>query len=199
TSGDVVFLPESSDEMFAAAHIGANEPFSICRRKTKQKGEFFEVHKLSDAQEPALDPRRYPDESGSFDSLPTAINSTPIERKLEASITQAQQRKANPSQVAPSAAMQSGAMTAPPRQSNSTAPGQTLASSMMASAMIAGFDACCLFEQYAKSKGIVSTFGPQDYRAVANTIYIQECETARQRSNAHVPDAGASAGASWRQ
>ena len=106
--------------MFANANIGARDPFKICLRKSREGGRYYEVKKLSDAQEPALDPRRYPDEQGNvtpFDALPTAM-----ERKLEASIAEVQQRKALPFKVAPSAAPQSGAMTAPPRQANSTPP-----------------------------------------------------------------------------
>jgi hypothetical protein len=162
---------------------------------------------FADWSEPQLDPARYPDEHGNVARTPfdEALN-----RALTQSIAYVQQRKAatTPSKsTAPSAAFTSrgsaGAMTAPPAHSNRTAvaqlPGTTLTSNAMASAMIAAFDACCLFEQYAASKGVVSTFGPQDYRAVANTIYMAACEDARALRNGSPAVSDAQGAQPWRQ
>jgi len=183
-SGDVVFLPENADELFAERNIGAGEPFTIARKKTKQKGEYFEIHKLSDASEPQLDPSRYPDEQGRM---------TTLETKLVASIAREQQRKATPVKVLRPAA-------APVAQPHANAAGTTRASSAMASAMIAAFDAGRLFEQYAASKGVVVTCGMGDFRAIAATIYIQNAEDARvQGCDTGAFEAGVNGGTAWQQ
>jgi hypothetical protein len=179
-SGEVLFIDsddcQDPDEMFASANIEAHAPFTICLRKSRQGARYLEVKALSDAQEPALEPRRYPDEQGNVQPTPSKLES-----QLAASIDQVQRRKAVTPQCAPSVAAK-GAMSTPPQPqqpNRTTLP--TVASSTMASAMIAAFDACRLFEQYAASKGVVATFGPQDYRAVANTIYMAACEDARSQ------------------
>lgn len=60
-----------------------------------------------------------------------------------------------------------------PMASAATLTGHTKASAVMGSALIAAIDAAKLAEQYAASKGIAVEFGPEDLRAIANTIYIQ--------------------------
>ena len=184
--GDVIFLPETADEMFAERNIGAGEPFSIARKKTKQKGEYFEIHKLSDAQEPALDPSRYPDEQGRV---------TTLETKLVASIDQAQQRKtANPSKLPPPVAAPVVQKT-PQQQSNATTAGATRASSEMGGAMIAAIDALAIAAEYATARGLTLEINADVVCRVAATVYNKFCKSPLY------PERGAAAagGGSWRQ
>lgn len=62
----------------------------------------------------------------------------------------------------------------PPQTASSSH--QTRASSIMGAALIAAIDAAALARQYAESKGLAVEFGPEDLRAIANTIYIQACK-----------------------
>ena len=203
TSGDVIFLPESADEMFANAYIGAQESFSICRRKTKQKGEFYEVHKLSDAAEPDLDPTRYPDQNGDVAPRSTPAESK-IERDLAESLRQAQQRKGTLSKVSPSAAATTrtaGVLPSAPHSNNPIAmvpaPAQgTRASNVMAGALCAAVDAALIARDYAAAKGLVVTLDFEALQKLAATMYIQACKDPLFTERAA---AGASGGAAWRQ
>lgn len=197
TSGECVFLPESCDEMFAAASISAHEPFVMCLRKTRAGAKFVEVQKLSDASEPALDPRRYPDAAGAFEAP------TKLESQLAASITHEQQRKTSSSKVTPPvAAVATATQTRKPQPTNPivqipppSQPGQTRASNVMASALIAAIDATCLATQYAASKGLMVTFAAEDVRAIAATIFIQAAKDPLFAERG----AGAGGAQSWRQ
>jgi hypothetical protein len=183
-SGDSLFIAgkdcDDPDEMFATAGVGPRQPFVICLRKTKQGARYFQVQALSDAaEEPAgLDPARYPDTAGAFASK--------LEARLAASITHEQQRKAavTPSKSSPSSAVVTSSAAAPvckaqPQQTNPIAivpapsqQGTTRASSMMASALIAAFDASCLATQYAASKGLALQFSSEDIRTMANSMLM---------------------------
>lgn len=49
-------------------------------------------------------------------------------------------------------------------------------SAIMGAALISAIDATLLAEGYAESKGMEVAFGPEDYRAIAATLYIQACK-----------------------
>jgi hypothetical protein len=201
-----IYLPIESDQVFADQNIAVGDMFRITKKKTAAKGDYIEVRKLSDSAEPAaaLDPRRYPDENGNvtraaFDALPTAIDATPLERKLTTSINQAQQRKAISSTSAPSAAAATDPRVSetPVQHANGTAPATTgtRAGNVMASALVAAIDACLIARDYAAAKGLPVAFGAEDIRAVANTLYIQACKDPQ-----FLQAAGANPGGQpWRQ
>jgi hypothetical protein len=175
-----VYLPAECGQIFTDQGIGLNELFRIQFRKTAAGAEYYDVRKLSDASEPALDPRRYPDENGQvtpFDALPTSIDSTPIERKLTTSINQVNQRKAEralETPARPQSTQQSSTPQSTPNTSNVSAPiAHTVISRIMASALCASIDATQEAERYAHSKGMELEFDSEDIRAISNTIFIQ--------------------------
>jgi hypothetical protein len=155
TSGECVFLPEDMDEQFAAKHIGAQDPFVICLRKTRSGAKFYEVHKLSDAVEPEPPSK--------------------LERDLAASVAHVQRQRetANPSKSSPSPAVAaSGGPTNPPVNGIAVVPDRPRGGSLMASALVAAVDALLIAQDYATAKGL-TMFSAEDVRAVANTLYIQ--------------------------
>jgi hypothetical protein len=177
-SGDVIFVEhkhcQEPDELFASKQIGANEPFEICLRKSRSGAKYYEVKRLSEAAEPALDPARYPDAAGGFASK--------LERDLAASVAHVQQqRKAavTPSKIAPSsvAATTAGVGVVPNASQHvnpiALVPERPRAGSLMSSAMVAAVDAVIIAQAYAASKGLAIAFGPEDIRAIAATLYIQ--------------------------
>lgn len=198
-SGQVLFIDsddcQDPDEMFAAANIGARDPFTITLRKSRQGARYLEVHALADAQEPALDPARYPDAAGTFEAP------SRLEAQLAASIPYAQQRKAaTPSKITPSAAVATNAAptrVATPTPINATAQAQqgTRASNAMAGALIASVDAALIAQAYAADLGFQLHFSPEDVRAIAATIFIQ----ASKDPGFLASGSGASGGATWRQ
>lgn len=174
TSGECVFLPLEADEIFASRHIGVNEPFVMCMRKTSRGAKYLEVHKLSDAaepDEPQLDPTRYPDENGNV------ARPSKLERDLTASIQQAQQRKAASSSKSTPPSAGTASTQGPTPQNNPIAivpaPEKPRAGSLMASALVAAVDAIAIAQEYAKSKDMAITFNAEDVRAIAATLYIQ--------------------------
>ncbi len=179
TSGECVFLPESTDELFAGKGIGANEPIVLCLRKTRAGAKFLEVHKMSDAEEPAapaLDPRRYPDAAGAFESnLKAALAPSKLESQLAASITQQQQRKALASKLTPPVTAVTNT-TEPPSINPIAIVPKPKAGSLMASALVAAIDACIIAQEYATSRGLAVTFAAEDLRAIAATLYIQHAK-----------------------
>jgi hypothetical protein len=164
---DTIYLPVHVGERISQMGIKKAELISICKR---QQGTMvkWEVKRLAEGTEPQCAPN-------SFDSIPTAIDATPLERKLTTSVKQAQQRKAVTPQCAPSAAATVPAkILTPAAQSNSIpAPiSHTLISKLMASSLIAAFDATQECERYAHCKGVEVEFGADDIRAISNTIFI---------------------------
>lgn len=126
---DKAFLTASCSQTIAELRIQPREWFTICRRKTGQGAEFYEVH--------------------------TCANSA-----------------------------RTGTVTAPPAVPGAPAAPQpkemgqarNSASSVMGAALIAAIDAASQAEKYAASRGITLEFGPEDLRAIANTLYIQACK-----------------------
>jgi hypothetical protein len=183
-SGECFFLDEDvcdePDRMFKDAGIGAGDPFRLTVRKRNGQ-RYYELKKLSDAAEPALDPRRYPDENGAFDGLPTSLPSSKLEQDLQASVDQAKAQRATPSKNGPAApvsrTVNTNATTAGQHSNAIAVPrGQTVSSSLMGAALISAIDACQIGAAYGRSKGLDIQFCEGDYRAIAATIYIQACK-----------------------
>ena len=91
-------------------------------------------------------------------------------------------------------------MTSPPEHHNPIAmvpaPAQgTRASNVMAGALCAAVDAALIARDYAAAKGLAVTFGAEDLRAIAATMYIQACKDPLFGERA----AGVSGRAAWRQ
>jgi hypothetical protein len=61
----------------------------------------------------------------------------------------------------------------PTASATSPIQGNPLASSLMSAALIAAVDAAQAAERHAEDRGIPVKFGPDDIRAIANTLYIQ--------------------------
>ena len=176
TSGDVMFIDlkrcEDPNKLFESKNIGARDPFVICLRKTRAGGRYFEVHKLSEAQEEpaALDPARYPDNAGAF------IPPSKLESDLVASLAE-QQRKALASKLTPSVpAVESITKQLP----NPIALVPAAPVSLMSKAMVAAIDSAIVAQQYATSKGLLLCFAAEDIRAIAATLYIQHSKDAAQ-------------------
>jgi hypothetical protein len=181
-SGDVMFLEQricdEPDELFRENGVGQGDPFRLTLRKSRTGGKYYEVHRLTPLPEPEPEPSQ-------------------LERQLTASIEQHVQdkRQAQPAKVAPTAT--AGINQQHQRQSNPTpAPthvGQTRASAAMAAAMVCAIDALAIAQQYASSRGIHISFGPEDIRTTAATIYIQACKDPLFMERT------AAGGAEWRQ
>lgn len=128
---DKAFLSASCSQTIVELRIQPREFFSICRRKTPQGIEFYDVHtsaKSVRAQLPAPP------------AQPQAASDPPAPRPVQ-------------------------------RASSSNS-----ASSVMGAALIAAIDATKAAERYAKEQGLEFEFGPDDVRAIANTLYIQACK-----------------------
>ena len=162
-SGDVIFLDEDicdePDMLFADAHVAPGDPFRLTLRKRNGQ-RYYELHKLSDAAEPAPAP-------------------TKLESQLRASIDHANAQRVTPSQKQP-AAPAAPVQKAQPTQNNAPA-GHTVASALVASALIAAIDGLLLARDYAHAKGlpfaIELAFNAEDVRALAATTYIQACKS----------------------
>lgn len=60
------------------------------------------------------------------------------------------------------------------------------ASQIMGAALIAALDATQLAQEYAVAKGLTVEFGPEDVRAIANTMYIQACRDPLFQERMHL-------------
>jgi len=203
---DTMYVPLHVADKITALGIRKMELFSICKT-VRNKVTKWEVERVGDTATAALPPTRAandPDDGppNNFDGLPTAIDSTPLERQLTTSINQ--QRKANSSKETPSAvATEPAPVKAPTQPPNSNA-GHTQASLAMAASMIAAIDAVQMAEQYAIAKGIpvkplVVEFLAEDLRAVAATIYIQASKDSSQLAAAVVRNGRVNGGTTWPQ
>lgn len=151
---DTIYVPLHVAEQITQLGIKRTELMSICKRQ--QSGVTrWEVMRISEAAEPARPERP-----------------TMLENQLTRSIEQANQQKAQRALVAP-AGPQNTQTTSTHNTPNSTPPiAHTVISKIMASALIAAFDATQEAERYAHSKGVEIEFGPDDIRAISNTIFI---------------------------
>lgn len=135
-----IFLPPSCADSIADLRIQPREWFTLCRRKTSEGREFFDLHT----------------------SANSARSSSPR-----------QQQSTAPAPIPSTAA-------AIPQTTNSKSPASAnapvQATKLMSAAFISAIDAAKAAEQYAASQGIALEFGPDDFRAVAATIYIQACK-----------------------
>jgi hypothetical protein len=94
---------------------------------------------------------------------------TMIENQLTRSIEQVKAQRA----LQAPAGLQNTQTTGTHNTPNSTPPiAHTVISKIMASALIAAFDATQEAERYAHSKGVEIEFGADDIRAISNTIFI---------------------------
>ncbi len=158
---DVIYVPLHVAEQITRLGIRREELFSICKRVIG-KATKWEVKRLSEATEPAQPPNN-------FEALPTAIDATLIERQLTTSINQVKAAQA----LTTPAPAQSTAKSNGTQTPNSNAPiAHTVISKLMASALIAAFDATQECERYAHSKGVEFEFQAEDIRAISNTIFI---------------------------
>lgn len=171
-NGDQFYLDLPQSEEFEKLGIRRGEPVSICKRVINRVPS-WEFQRLSDASEPSHEHR--PAAAGGFEKLPTEINATPLERKLTESVNQVRARRAV-SQATPAAAPAQNTQPSAPPHNGTAAAGQTRSSAIMGAALIAAIDATLLAERYAESKGMDVAFGPEDYRAIAATLYIQACK-----------------------
>lgn len=161
-SGDCIFLEEDicdePDRLFADARIGAGEPFRLTVRKRNGQ-RYYELKSLSDAAEPQPDPP----------SREAVL--------LEASITQAKQRKAVTPQCAPPVPVATNnrgtahSVVAPTAPTNVTAPDKS-ASYVMGLALMAAVDACIAAQNYAHAQGFEMEFDCASIQKTGCTIYI---------------------------
>jgi hypothetical protein len=181
---DTMYVPLHVADKITALGIRKMELFSICKT-VRNKVTKWEVKRVGETTTAALPPTRAandPDDGppNNFDGLPTAIDSTPLERQLTTSINQAQQQKVNSSKETPSAAVATvpAPVKAPTQPPNSTQIQHTGYSRMMAAALIAAIDAAREAERYAQAAGIPVKplnveFRAEDVRAIAATLFIQ--------------------------
>lgn len=163
---DTIYCPLNVAEQIANLGVKKNELISICKRQANNVTR-WEVKRLSEAAEPVKTP---------FDALPTEINATPMERQLTTSINQVNQRKAEQALETPARLQntQSSTPSIPNTPHSNPAPiAHTVVSRIMASALIAAFDATQECERYAHSKGVEMEFSTEDVRAISNTLFIQ--------------------------
>jgi hypothetical protein len=159
---DTIYLPLHVAEQIEKLGIKKMELISICKT-VRGNVTRWEVKRLSEAAEPASGPQLAP---------------SIIEQQLTRSIAIAEHQKAQQALVAPAGPVvrtqESLSTVNPAAQSNNTAPiRHTTISEMMASALIAAFDATQEAERYAHSHGVEIEFGADDIRAISNTIFIQ--------------------------
>lgn len=141
---DKAFLSASCSQTLAEMQIQPREWFTLCRRKTPQGQEYYEVQTSATSQVsnrlPAI-------------SAPQHAASVPAPRPQAQPPQPPQQHRA--SLPAPK----------PPTQARN-------ASTVMGAALIAAFDAVQQAQQYAASQGMPVEFRAEDVRAIAATIFI---------------------------
>jgi len=157
---DTIYVPLSVATQINQLGIRKMELISICKRQ--QNGTTrWEVKHVGDTTTTAIQPVAKPEPP------------TMLENQLTRSIEQAKVQRALTTPATPQS-------TTVSRNTQQTQPNSTLApiahtivSRIMASALIAAFDATQECERYAQTKGIELEFGPEDVRAISNTIFIQ--------------------------
>jgi hypothetical protein len=175
--GDTIYVPLAVAGMIDKLGIKREELMSICKR-VQGRATKWEVKRISEAPEPRSRVDQMIDaavpaikELGrSFDSLPTSIDATPLERKLTDSINQ--QRQANPSKSSPAAATVPAKIQTPTPAPNSTHIHHTTYSRTMAASLIAAIDAAREAERYAAAVGFEVEFVTEDIRMMAATLFI---------------------------
>lgn len=183
--GDTIYVPLDVETKIKALGVKKEELISICKTQ-RDKLTRWTVTRVSDAQEP---PTRW-------------------EHNLQASVDEANaQRTVTPSKSTSAA----HATTAPPavgglphvEQPNHNAPVMSVASKLVASALIAVIDGVLVAMDYGKSKGLKVSldldFNAEDLRALAATTLInfakgQPYPAPEPKVNGH-----ANGGTSWPQ
>ena len=165
--GDVLYVPLEVGEQIDKLGIRREELMSICRRQ--QNGVTrWTVERLSDAAEPQ-------------DLAPALEKSIEhVQREQRATTSKSQPA------AAPSATQMSG------DQPHNL----TVASKLVASALIAAIDGLIVAAEYAKKRGIKVSldldFNAEDVRCLASTTYIQAC-----KSPLFEPEPKANGGTAW--
>ena len=95
-----------------------------------------------------------------------------LENQLTRSIEQVKAQRALTTPAKPQSTTVSRSTQTQPN-SNLAPIAHTVVSRIMASALIAAFDATQECERYAHTKGVELEFGTEDVRAISNTIFIQ--------------------------
>jgi hypothetical protein len=182
---DTMYVSLAVADQITKLGIRKMELFSICKSVRNQVTR-WEVKRVGDSgtapiapatpvrSEEAPPPPTW-DEMDTWEEIPSNLEAT-----LEASVRLQQQRNAlTPSKVSPSAAAvatlpQTLSKVGAPQNDSTLQPiAHTAMSRIMASALIAAFDATQECERYAHSKGSDFEFTSEDIRAISNTIFIQ--------------------------
>jgi hypothetical protein len=155
---DTIYVPLHVADMITKLGIRKMELISICKRH--QNGVTrWEVKRAGDATTTALQSVAKPE-------APTML-----EKQLTRSIEEVKAQRALPTPAAPQSTTLNGTQTTP--NSNPAPIAHTIVSRIMASALIAAFDATQECERCAHTKGVELEFGPEDVRAISNTLFIQ--------------------------
>jgi hypothetical protein len=176
-SGEVLFIDsddcQDPDEMFAAAGIGARDPFTITLKKSTAGGRYLQVKRLGDAQEPAETPTRLESQLTASIKYQEQIKQAAFEAKLSADLAQLAQREptTKPIPVASSAIATPNPIALVPERPR--------AGSLMASALVAAIDAVVIARDYGAAKGLTLEFFGEDVRAIAATLYIAHSKEPR--------------------
>jgi hypothetical protein len=153
---DTIYVTLHAANTITKLGIRKMELISICKRQQNGATK-WEVKRMGDTTTTALTKPEPP---------------TILENQLTRSIEQAKAQRALTTPAAPqNTTVSRSAQTQP----NSTPPpiAHTVISRIMASAMIAAFDATQECERYAHAHGVELEFGTEDVRAINNTIFIQ--------------------------
>jgi hypothetical protein len=153
-----VFLTPAASQAILELRIQPREWFNLCRRKTPQGIEFYDLQTSANAVARTLNPVPVPPPQPPIPTQPQATLPEPLP-----------QQPPKPQPMPPQRALTS----------------QTRASSAMGAALIAAIDAATLAQQYAAAKGIEIEFGSEDVRAIAATIFIATSREAMVASAAN--------------
>jgi hypothetical protein len=158
---DTIYVPLIVAEQIDKLGIKKMELISICKT-VRSNVTRWEVARMGDTATAPIAP------ATPFEQ-PTVL-----ENQLTRSIAIAQQRQAvTPSKVQPAVAVsQSAAISAHAPQTQPII-AHTVASKLMAGALIAAFNATQEAERYAHTNGVELEFGTEDIRAIAATMFIQ--------------------------
>jgi hypothetical protein len=204
---DRIFVPPIVADKIREAGIQKMELFRICKKEVRdgnKKGIRWEVTRLSDAAEPEPAPQP----QTPFDAMPTDL-----ERKLQASIDQATQQKAQRAFASrpPAAPTQQSTETLvnnAPQQSNGNAldaVGHTGLSQLLAGCMVAAIDAAVLARDYAHAKGLTVALTEESIQDLTSTLMIHVQKMAELECRYDVKAAvvlqkmQANGGGAWRQ
>jgi hypothetical protein len=155
---DTIYVPLIVGDQIEKLGIKKMELISICKR-VQSNITRWEVKRVSEAVPPPQPP-------------PQPEQPSILESELARSIEQAKTQRVL---VAPAGAQHhQETRNGNPVQPNSNAPiHHTTISKIMASALIAAFDATQEAERYAHAHDVELEFGTEDVRAIANTLFIQ--------------------------